>query len=241
MSGPGEREDDGRVDVEAAFADIVARWDAPGPRGTWPDAEDCADAADDEGDGGADGRLDAGGDGAVTGRLGDPTDGGAAGGPTAGPTAGAAGDSSGGADPGTGTGAGADRGAELGADPAHRPGGQGWGPARSHVGGERVIRAAREDDERERALAAAGGDDGDEAGFVPPEPPPLPRGDLVSRLAWAGVLGSPLFFLLCALVWRDVPRGLVVVAILAFVGGFVTLVARLPSARDDGWDDGAVL
>jgi hypothetical protein len=236
VSGPGDREDDGRVDVEAAFADIVARWDAPGPPGAWPDAEDCADTADGAVDGRPGRGLDAGGDGAVTRGVGSTVDGDPTGGAAGDPTTGAAG----GADTGTGTGGRADHGADGGPDPAPRPSGQAWGPSRSHVGGERVIRAAREDDERERALAA-GGDDGDEAGFVPPEPPPLPRGDLVSRLAWAGVLGSPLFFLLCALVWRDVPRGLVVAAILAFVGGFVTLVVRLPSSRDDGWDDGAVL
>ena len=78
-------------------------------------------------------------------------------------------------------------------------------------------------------------------GYVPPEPPPLPRGDVVSRLAWAGVLLGPAFLLLSALVWDGagpVPLGL---AALAFIGGFVTLVARLPARRDDEDDDGAVV
>jgi hypothetical protein len=33
----------------------------------------------------------------------------------------------------------------------------------------------------------------------------------------------------------------VLVALSAFVGGFITLVARLPRDRDDGPDDGAVV
>jgi hypothetical protein len=80
-----------------------------------------------------------------------------------------------------------------------------------------------------------------EEGYVPPEPPPLPRGDLVSRLAWAGVLLGPAFLLLSALLWDGagpLPLG---VAALAFIGGFVTLVARLPARRDDEDDDGAVV
>ncbi len=81
----------------------------------------------------------------------------------------------------------------------------------------------------------------DDEGYVPPEPPPLPRGDLVSRLAWAGVLGGPLFLLLAAIVWRELPKALLLAALAAFVGGFVTLVARMPGATPDEPDDGAVV
>ena len=86
----------------------------------------------------------------------------------------------------------------------------------------------------------AAADEPDE-GFVPPEPPPLPRGDLVSRLAWAGVLLGPAFLLLSALVWDDAGPLPLALATLAFVGGFITLVARMPARRDDEDDDGAVL
>jgi len=84
------------------------------------------------------------------------------------------------------------------------------------------------------------GDD-DEEGFVPPEPPPITSTDLASRLAWLGVLGGPLVLLLAALTWSRLPTLVVILTLAAFVGGFITLVARLPRDRDDGPDDGAVV
>ena len=77
--------------------------------------------------------------------------------------------------------------------------------------------------------------------FVPPEPPPITSTDLPSRLAWLGVIGGPLFLLVAALVWRALPTLVVIGALSAFIGGFVTLVARLPRDRGDGSDDGAVV
>ena len=155
-----DREDDGSVDVEAAWADIVSRWENDTPHtGSWPEAEDVSPAAPDE----------------------EPV---------------------------------------PDADPV-------W---TGHVGGE----AAREAGAREDV-------DPDDEGYVPPEPPPLPRGDTISRLAWAGVLGAPIFFLLTMLFWRSVPTVLVVLAVAAFIAGFVTLVVRMPDRDDDGWDDGAVV
>jgi hypothetical protein len=84
-------------------------------------------------------------------------------------------------------------------------------------------------------------DEDDEDRFVPPEPPPIPRGDVVSRLAWGAVIGGPLFLLIAALTWRTLPSTLLLVALLAFVGGFVTLVARMPQDHPDDPDDGAVV
>ncbi|HEX2806209.1 MAG TPA: hypothetical protein VHN80_08570, partial [Kineosporiaceae bacterium] len=74
-------------------------------------------------------------------------------------------------------------------------------------------------DARARADADAGRDDGqdEEEGYVPPEPPPFPRGDLVSRFAWGAVIGGPVFLLLAALIWRDLPSVLLLVALLSFV------------------------
>ncbi len=83
--------------------------------------------------------------------------------------------------------------------------------------------------------------DEDDEGYIPPEPAPLPRGDAVSRLAWAAVIGGPLFLLIAALAWRDLPSWLLLAALGAFVGGFVTLVARMPDERPDDRDDGAVV
>lgn len=81
----------------------------------------------------------------------------------------------------------------------------------------------------------------EEEGYVPPIPPPLPRGDLVSRLAWSAVIGGPLFLLLAALTWRTLPSSLLLIALLAFIAGFVTLVARMPPEPPDDPEDGAVV
>lgn len=76
--------------------------------------------------------------------------------------------------------------------------------------------------------------------FVPDEPKPLPR-DLVGWAAWIAVVGAPLFLLVVALGWRDVPQLVTAVTAGVFVVGFATLVVRLPSSRDDDDDDGAVV
>ena len=87
----------------------------------------------------------------------------------------------------------------------------------------------------------AGDSDADEGRFVPPDPPPLPRGDVVTRLAWIAVLAGPLFLLFAAVAWRTAPQLLVLSAVGAFVAGFVALVARMPRDRGDDDDDGAVV
>lgn len=73
--------------------------------------------------------------------------------------------------------------------------------------------------------------------FVPPEPPPLGGGDPLTTLAWLGALGGPVFLLVAALAWRSAPSLLIGAAVLAFVAGFVTLVVRMPDRDED--DDGA--
>jgi hypothetical protein len=79
-------------------------------------------------------------------------------------------------------------------------------------------------------------------GYAPPEPPPLPRGDLLSRLSWAGVICGPLVLLITVITWRTAaPQLLVLASIAAFVAGFVSLVARMPKHRPDDDDDGAVV
>jgi hypothetical protein len=164
-----QRPDDGRgpLDVEAAFADIVAHWDDPSraPVGSWPAQEDIppiiiGDDLTDEDDSGK---------GAVSGYHVPlvPTD---------------------------------------------------WAPK------------------------AAEPADGEPEGFVPPDPPPLPRGDLVGWLAWTAVIGGPLFLLLASQLWTDIGRIWIMLAVLAFIGGFAAIVARLPNSRnEDDPDDGAVV
>ena len=82
-----------------------------------------------------------------------------------------------------------------------------------------------------------------EGHFVPPEPPPLPEADRVTRLAWAALLGGPGLIVLATLLQIPLEGWVMVLAIGAFVGGFATLVARMHDRprQDDGWDDGAVL
>lgn len=75
--------------------------------------------------------------------------------------------------------------------------------------------------------------------YVPPEPPPLPRAGWRTWLPWVGVLGVPVFFLAVVVFRPSLPSEVVLVAVLGFVAGFLTLVLRLPNHRDDDGDDGA--
>lgn len=80
-------------------------------------------------------------------------------------------------------------------------------------------------------------DDG--PGYVPPDPPPLPRpADTGARLSWAAVVGGPLLAIGANLFgWDD---WLIGAGIALTVGGFVALMARRPEREDDG-NDGAVI
>ncbi len=93
-------------------------------------------------------------------------------------------------------------------------------------------------DPRDEARGDRGNDIDD---YVPPPPPPLPATDAITRLAWAAAIGGPILLVLSALF--SLGTKVTSLALAAFVGGFATLVARLPdrAGRDDGWDDGAVL
>jgi hypothetical protein len=79
--------------------------------------------------------------------------------------------------------------------------------------------------------------------FVPPPPPPLPEVDRITKLAWAGVLGGPGYLVLAAIVDHSTIRRFAMLAVVAFVAGFVTLVARMKDRppTDSGPDDGAVV
>jgi hypothetical protein len=81
----------------------------------------------------------------------------------------------------------------------------------------------------------------EEEHYVPPAPPPLPRIDFHTKIAWVGVIGGPLFLILfAAFNWSPI-LGANFFAIAAFVGGFASLVYRM---KDDGpghGDDGAIV
>jgi len=138
-----------------------------------------------------------------------------------------------------------------GAAPPPRTGAGGPGDAAPLTDSARTVRPARplppaprEDvpqvpparEEVDEDMALAGLDDR----FVPPELQPLPR-DVVGWGAWIAVIGAPLFLLVVALVWREVPALVTAATAVVFVAGFATLVVRLPSSRDDDSDDGAVV
>ena len=78
---------------------------------------------------------------------------------------------------------------------------------------------------------------------VPPPPPPLPDIDRVNRFAWAGALGGPLLLVLAALAGLQLDGWVGLLALLAFMAGFVTLVVRMKPRNDSdsGPDDGAVV
>lgn len=80
-------------------------------------------------------------------------------------------------------------------------------------------------------------DESDEGHFVPPEPPPLPEADVTSKFAWLGVVGGPVLMLLAVLLQWDMTWWLTTLCVGGFLGGFVTLVARMSHGDDDEDDD----
>lgn len=77
--------------------------------------------------------------------------------------------------------------------------------------------------------------------FIPPEPPPIPRPDVIGRFAWAGVLGGPLLLFIGILLPDVIGPEVVIMGILAFAAGFLTLALRHPHEPEDGWDDGSAV
>ena len=77
--------------------------------------------------------------------------------------------------------------------------------------------------------------------FVPPEPPPLPRGTPARLLAWLGLFGAPVVMLAAVAFGIDLPMWVSVGMVAAFIGGFVFLVATMPRDGDGGRGDGAVV
>ena len=69
----------------------------------------------------------------------------------------------------------------------------------------------------------------------------MPETDVVSRWAWAGVLGGPAAFAVGALLGWPLDGWFGLLLILAFLGGFVTLIARMQDRSPDDPDDGAVV
>ncbi|WP_308416637.1 hypothetical protein [Streptomyces sp. AJS327] len=81
-------------------------------------------------------------------------------------------------------------------------------------------------------------EDDDEGHFVPPEPPPVPRGDATTTFAWIAALGGPLLLFGSIVFQVELVWWIVTLGVGGFLGGFGTLVARMRDGRDDDdWDD----
>lgn len=79
--------------------------------------------------------------------------------------------------------------------------------------------------------------------FVPPEPPRGPRLDWISRAAWLGLIGGPVLLIVAAMLDLDAGGRLMLIAVVGFIAGFLTLVIRMGNRlpQDDTPDDGAVV
>ena len=86
------------------------------------------------------------------------------------------------------------------------------------------------------------GDPGDSR-YVPPPVGPMPKLDPVAKGAWAALFGGPAYLLIATILDWQLQGWAALLAIAAFITGFVILVSRLgdgPSRRD-GPDQGAVV
>jgi hypothetical protein len=77
--------------------------------------------------------------------------------------------------------------------------------------------------------------------FIPPPPPPLPSLDPVTQVAWVGLVGGPLLLLVAVIFGLSLPAFVSGLAVIGFVGGFVTLVARMQRDDPDDPASGAVV
>ncbi|ANW20587.1 hypothetical protein [Streptomyces clavuligerus] len=80
-------------------------------------------------------------------------------------------------------------------------------------------------------------DASDEGHFVPPEPPPLPEADTTAKFAWLGVIGGPVLMLLAVVFRWDMTWWLTTLCVGGFLGGFITLVARMSTDDDEDRED----
>jgi hypothetical protein len=85
--------------------------------------------------------------------------------------------------------------------------------------------------------------DEDDDHFVPPDPAPLPPTHPVTKYGWTALLCGLVVLVVPALFGHAIGSTLLMLSILAIIGGFLTLVLRLKDGppTDSGPDDGAVV
>ncbi|MBO0828515.1 MAG: hypothetical protein J2P24_12105 [Streptosporangiales bacterium] len=83
----------------------------------------------------------------------------------------------------------------------------------------------------------------DEEHFVRPNPPELPRGDLLTKVAWAAMLVAVAYPIVSKATGWPLPGWAIALAVVVFIGGIVIHVVRIRDPRKDepGSDDGAVV
>jgi hypothetical protein len=95
-----------------------------------------------------------------------------------------------------------------------------------------------------RGVPADGTPAEDEEHFIPPTPPPLPKLDPMAKGAWVALFGGPGYLMVATAAGWSVSGLAAFCAVAAFVAGFAILVLRMhdpgPGGPDDG-DDGAVV
>ncbi len=251
-------------DEEAAWRDLVARYempvDADAASVPWPDREDLRDDPADGGTGAADSAPD-GTSGDGTGDGADTRSGG--GKPSADRERSAGPGGTAGSGDGRTTAGNGSRGTVRNGDTAAGPEAPETPPGQAPGAGRtRVIRPATPPPASPAGPPAApaglaspappaqagdGGEprSGDDTGehYVPPPPPPMPHLDSVGKGAWTALFGGPAYLFVSTLVGWKAPGWAALLAVVAFVGGFAVIVLRLGDkpSRGDGPDNGAVL
>ena len=86
-------------------------------------------------------------------------------------------------------------------------------------------------------------DDPEDEHYIPPVPPPLPKLNPATKLAWMALFGGPCYLLLATVMGWSVSGLAAFLCVAAFIGGFAALVIRMDNGgpRDSGPDDGAVV
>jgi hypothetical protein len=89
-----------------------------------------------------------------------------------------------------------------------------------------------------RGAPADGPTPDDEEHYIPPAPPPLPKLDPVTKGAWAALFGGPGYLMVATAAGWSVSGLAAFCAVAAFVAGFAILVLRMHEPGPGGPDDG---